>query len=330
MGVRAAGRAPLHLEAHLFAISFGLAGLAQSWSVAATLTDSPAWPGDALWVLTAAVWLVTVAGFIVNVTAGTRWRSLLADPVYGPFLALVFIVPMLFGAALAGHARGFGEVVFFAALIATVLIGGWMTGEWIVNDTQLGQWHPGYFLPTVAGGLIASACCAELGYPTLARLMFGYGVLCWLVLNSIVLQRLFIQPALPAPLLPTMAIELAPPVVAGSAWFEINGGNTDIVALMLAGYAILMALVQVRLTPVYVRAPFGPGSWAFAFAYAAAFTVSIRWLAAGHVHQQQVWTYLLLAVITAAIGALSIRTIADLARDNFLPRARSEPAHTTP
>jgi tellurite resistance protein len=325
MSVQAsAGKPPLHLGANVFGISFGLAGLAQAWSAASMLTRVPTWPGDVLWILTAAVWLVTVIGYSANVIAGSRWRTQLMDPVHAPFTALAFVVPMMLGVTLAGQARGFGEAVFVVALIGTVLIGGWLTGEWIVADMRLEQWHPGYFLPTTAGGLIAAAGSATLGFRSLAYLMFGYGVICWLLLGSILLLRLFVEPALPVALLPTVAIDFAPPVVAGNAWFAINGGHLDVVALLLAGYALLMLLVQVRLIPAYLRVPFGPGIWAFAFSYAAAFTIAIRWLAAEHVHRQQDWTYVLLAVITAGIGALLVRTGIGLATDTFLPRLPSE------
>jgi tellurite resistance protein len=44
---------------------------------------------------------------------------------------------------------------------------------------------------------------------------------------SIISLGLFVVHTLPPPLLPTMAIELAPPVVAGNSWFAINGGRVD-------------------------------------------------------------------------------------------------------
>ena len=149
------------------------------------------------------------------------------DPIFAPFTALIFIVPMLIGVALANYQPGAGAVLFIAGLIPTVLLGGWLTGGWILQDITLAQWHPGYFLPTVAGGLIAAGGSAAMGYDQLAMLMFGYGMVCWLVLGSILLLRLFTQPSLPTPLIPTMAIELAPPVVAGSAWFAATapGGS---------------------------------------------------------------------------------------------------------
>jgi tellurite resistance protein len=213
-----------------------------------------------------------------------------------------------------------------AALLCTVLVGAWLVGQWILSDAMLIQWHPGYFLPNVAGGLLASGGAATLGYPTLAKLMFGYGAISWAVLAPIVFGRLFTERPLAAPLLPTIAIAQAPPLVAGSAWFEINHGRPDTTALLLAGYAILMLLVQLRLIPAYRQVPFGPGWWAFSFSYTSAFVLALRWLAAERVPDQQPLTYALLAGETLFIGALAVKTIAALRLGDFLVRS-PQPAH---
>jgi anti-anti-sigma factor len=68
----------------------------------------------------------------------------------------------------------------------------------------------------------------------------------------------------------------------GYSWFAINGGRVDILAAVLAGFVALILLVQVRLIPLYRRAPFGPGYWAFSFPFAAV-TYGLHWQAAGPV-----------------------------------------------
>ena len=145
-------------------------------------------------------------------------------------MSLITIVPMMLGVAVAEH-TDVGQVAFLVALVLTVVLGAWLTGPWIIADLQLAHLHPAYFLPTKAGGLIASAGSAALGYETLARAMCGYGVICWMVLGPILILRLFAQPMLPLPLVPTIATQVAPPVVAGNAWFEMNGNRVDAVAL---------------------------------------------------------------------------------------------------
>lgn len=305
---------------NLFGIPFGLCGLAQCWSLADSLITAPSWPASALWVGAGLLWLCILVIYLVNNGAAGRLRGELADPTFGPFTALVVIVPMLLGTALVEVDRTTGVTVFLVALVLTVAVGGWLAGEWIVAGSHLEQWHPGYFLPTVAGGLVGAAGAASLGYDGLARLMFGYGMVCWFFLGSIIWLRLFTQPAMPVPLLPTLAIELAPPVVATTAWFGLNGSRADAVALGLAGYAVLMVIVQLRLVPIYRRVPFGPGWWAFSFSYAAAVAAALQWMAVQQVPQQEALTYALLLVATSGMTALAIPTVRRLAHGTFLPR----------
>lgn len=313
------------LTANLFGIPLGLAGVAQCWTVAHEAGTAPAWPGDVLWVLAAAVWLVVAGAYYARHHRPADLARELADPTFGPFVAVSAIVPMMLGAALARHLPTAGHVVFLVGLVLTLLAGGWLSGQWILSDTTLAQWHPGYFLPTVGGGLIAAALSAGFGDRSLAQLMFGYGIVCWIVLGSIILARLFTQPALPVPLRTTIAIEMAPPVVAGIAWFRINGGEVDPIALGLAGYALLMGMVQLRVIPLYRTVPFGPGWWAFSFPYAATVAYALQWSSAGHMSAAQVWSWVLLALVTAGAAALAGATVMALVADRFLPRVATPP-----
>ena len=308
------------VTANLFGVPFGLAGLAQCWSAARDLIGAPGWPADFLWVLTAAAYLLTLTAYLSNVVRTGRSRTEMGDLTFGPFTALIFIIPMMLGLALAGSAPRTGTAVFVVCLALVVVYGGWVSGQWIIDQRPLLRWHPAYFLPTVAGPLVGAAGCGALGFDRLALLLFGCGLVCWIVLGSIILVRLFTQPMLPTPLVPTLAIEVAPPAVAGNAWFLMNGNRPDTLAYLLAGYGVLMVLVQVRLIPLYVKVPFVAGMWAFAFSYAAAFTAGIRWLAAENSPAQLPLTYCLLAAITAGFLALAIRTVMGLVQGTFLPR----------
>ena len=311
---------PRHrITANLFSIPLGLCGLAQCWTAAADLGVAPVWPATTVWAVAAVVWLVVAIAYYGRNHTGTALAGEFADPTFGPFIAVFAIVPMVLGGALARVAPAAGHAVFVVALILTLVLGGWLSGQWIISELTLAQWHPGYLLPTVGGGFIAAATAAGFAQHSLALGMFGYGVLCWMVLGSIVFARLFTQPRLPPALQGTLAIELAPPVVAGLAWFGINGGRADPVAFVLAGYASLMGLVQIRLIPLYRRLPFGPGWWAFSFPYAAATVYGIRWLAMERVAAMAQWTWALLAAITDGIVFLIVRTAIALRRHRFLP-----------
>ncbi|WP_415939899.1 TDT family transporter [Streptomyces sp. 039-1] len=311
---------PYRLVPNLYGISFGVAGLAQAWTLAHATISAPVWIGNTLWICAAILWVFTSVKYVGNIHEQGRLHTELADATSGPFVSLAAIMPMLLGVALEPYSPTAGKVIYIVGLVSTVIIGGWITGVWIRSDTKLAQWHPGYFLPTVGGGLLAAGGSAALGWTRPSQIMFGYGLICWMVLGSILLARLFTQAPLPTPLIPTIAIELAPPVVAGNAWFTMTGGRIDVVVTALAGYAILMGLVQISMFSTYRKVPFGPGYWAFAFSYAAGVTNALHWVSAENISGLKPISYALLAIATCALAALSARTVAAITHKTFFPR----------
>jgi tellurite resistance protein len=214
-------------------------------------------------------------------------------------------------------------VLVVVFLILTIVVGGIMTGQWIVEHLDPEQMHPGYFLPTVAGGFVGAYAAATVHMRAIAEVSFGLGLVCWLLVGSNVLYRLFFRSSLPPPLVPTLAIEVAPPAVAGFSWFAISGGSTGVVSRLLAGYAILMLVVQLRFIPLYLRLRFSASFWAFSFAYSAVALDAMLWLTFARPPGAKAWGTVLLILTTGLITALAVRTIIAMARGEFLPRAQA-------
>jgi tellurite resistance protein len=254
---RRPGLRRLRVPPNMFGIIFGLAGLAQVWRAAVPLLGTPLAVADTIDILDGAVGLVLVSLYLAQ-----GLRVVLADlrnPVLSPFVPLPGIAAMFLATALAGAAFTAGRILVIVFLTVTVIIGGWLTGQWMTGGIERDLVHPGYFLPTVAGGLVGAYCAAEVRLHALAEAPFGIGVVCWLLLGSTVLNRLFFSAPLPPALVPTMAVEIAPPAVAGLAWFALAGRTASLVACALGGYAVLMALVQVRLVARLPQALLQPG-----------------------------------------------------------------------
>jgi len=308
---------PPRIPPNFFGISFGLAGLGDAWRAAAKqLSVSPAVPG-AIFIAAGLVWAVLVAGYLAQ-----GWRQVLADfedPVLGAFVSLPVLTPMVLATALASAAPSAARLLVIIFLALTVVLGGLITGQWIAGKIPGRANHPGYFLPTVAGPLVGASAAATVGLPGMAEAAFGAGVISWMVLGSIMLNRLFFRPPLPAPLVPTIAIEAAPPAVAGMAYFAIAGGRVDFVARALGSYAILMALAQLRLIPLYARLPFSPGFWSFTFSYAAVATDALLWLHATRPPGSTACMIVVVTLITLLVVGIAIRSVVALRRGEFFP-----------
>ena len=308
----------LRVPPNRFGIPLGLAGLAAAWHAAGTKLGTPPAVADAIDILAAVVLLVI--GWMYAATGLRQVLADLRDPVQAPFVAVPAITAMMLAAALASVAFAAGRVLVVIFLAVTVIVAAWLTGQWIGGDLGQATVHSGYYLPAVAGGLVGAITLSEVHLHALAEASFGLGVLSWLLLGSVVLNRLITTRALPAALRPVAAIELAPPALAGVAWFALASRGVNVIAYAIGGYLVLMTLVQVRLIPVYRKLRFSPGFWAFTFSYAIAITCALEWIIRTNPPGATVYAIVAIAAITVFIAAIAARTVVAVVRGEFLPQ----------
>lgn len=292
---------------NVLSIAFGLTGLGLAWNAASRVLAIGAVVPNVIFVLAAGTWLVLVAWYASQ--GPRRLLSDLRDTVQGPFVSIGVLVPMLLAEALSSYAFTAGRVLVVIFLALTIALGAFFTGQWIVGDMSPDSAHPGYFVPTVAAGFLGATAAADVHLHALAWASFGVGVICWALLGATILSRLMFRGALPAPLVPTLAIEVAPPAVAGIAYFAVTGGSVSFVAYALAGYAVMMALVQLRFIPLYARLRFSPGLWAFCFSYATVATDALRWIAITRPRASTAYAVLILVLITGLVATMAARTV---------------------
>jgi len=253
------------------------------------------------------------------------------DPVQAPFVAVPAITGMMLGAALASVSFAAGRVLVIIFLAITICIAAWLGGQWITGGLNPASMHPGYYLPSIAGGLVGAITLSQVHLHALAQASFGVGIVSWLILGSVVLNRLITARRLPEALQPVTAIELAPPALAGVAWFALAGRGTPVIAYAIGGYLVLMALIQISLIPVYSKLRFSPGFWAFTFSYAIAITYALEWISRTNPPGATGYAIAAITAITAFIGAIAFRSLTAIARGPFLTQPTDgPPAPRTP
>ena len=293
-----------------FAIGFGLAGLAEVWTMATTALGLPRAVPQAFWAVAAVAWVWLVVAHLVR---GARSRqpliSQLHDPAQGSLAALAPATAMLLAGDLAGWSPVAGRALFLFVLVVAAVFAAWRLASWFEGQLSFESMHPGYLLPTVAPGLIGAEVAHVIGYHGLAWGLFGVGVFFTVVMTAIIVLRLAFHAPLADPLLPTTAILLAPPAVAGIAWFALNDHTVDPAAQAMAGVGVLLFLVQVAMVPRYRRLRFSLGFWSFTFPLAAAVAWGEEWLELTGVPGWRVITGVVAALFTVFVAAIAVQSV---------------------
>jgi tellurite resistance protein len=244
-----------------------LPGIAETVSLAlAVLTGL-------VFVLLLALYLKKWAGNHQHVYA--EWQH----PVKSSFFAAVSISFALLATVALGAFAPLAMPLWIIGAVLQVVAMTMMLNAWVHRESlQAAHATPPWFIPAV-GNVLLPLAGVRLGFIDVSWWFFAVGILFWIVLLTLVLNRLlFVQPALPERLIPTLCILLAPPAVSFLSWLQLTGqhlgaGQLDAVAHILYGLAIFFALFLTIQIPRFARLPFYLSWWAFSFP-TAAFTVA--------------------------------------------------------
>ncbi|MCE9993238.1 dicarboxylate transporter/tellurite-resistance protein TehA [Enterobacter asburiae] len=267
----------LNLPSGYFGMVLGIIGMGFAWRYASTLWPVTRWPGDILVALAVAIWFLLTLAFI---TRAIRFpRSVLAEmrhPVMSSFVSLFPATTMLVSIGFVPWCRPLSLVLFAAGVVMQLGYAAWQSaGLWRGKHPQEAT-TPGLYLPTVANNFISAMVCGALGFTDAGLVFLGAGVFSWLSLEPVILQRLRSAGELPSALRTSLGIQLAPALVACSAWFSVNGGEADTFAKMLFGYGLLQLLFMLRLMPWYLSQPFNASFWSFSFGVSALATTGLH------------------------------------------------------
>jgi tellurite resistance protein len=311
------------LQPGLFGIALGLLGLAGAWLKMQPLIGETARTAYAA--LLAAGTAVLAVLFLLWLAKALRHFDVLRrewlHPVQGPLLALLPVSTLLAVTLLAPF-EGDGRIVATAVVLAALAMQFAIAWE-VVALLSTGRMPadlvtPALYLPIVPGGMVGGMALVAIGFPGWAGLLFGSGIGGWALLEARILHQLFAGP-LPAPIRPTIGIELAPASIstlaAATLWPQLPA-DALMICLGVACGPVIAVLTRWRW---WTDVPFSVGFWSFSFptaAFAAAVVEAVRrggwptWVA---------WTAV--AVASTVIGFLALRTLWLLVRGRLLPPA---------
>lgn len=267
----------LNLPAGYYGMVLGTIGMGFAWRYASTIWPVTRWPGDILVTLAMVIWALLTVAFL---TRAVRFpRSVLAEmrhPVMSSFVSLFPATTLLVAIGLVPWYRPLALILFTVGVVVQLSYAAWQSaGLWRGKHPEEAT-TPGLYLPTVANNFISAMACGALGFHDAGLVFLGAGVFSWLSLEPVILQRLRSAGELPPALRTSLGIQLAPALVACSAWFSVNGGEADTFAKMLFGYGLLQLLFTLRLMPWYLSQPFNASFWSFSFGVSALATTGLH------------------------------------------------------
>jgi tellurite resistance protein len=314
-----------HLPVTLFAAVMGLGGTALAWRRAHLVWDLPKWiPASFLagtFLTLAIVVLIVVAlswlgKWVRHPAAAT---AEIHHPVKLAFLPTITIALLVVATAAQDInepvARGLWWVGAVGHLVAMV----WVMSQWSNRaDILAGHVTPAWFIPVV-GNVVTPLGAPTIGNVDLAWFAFGVGIVFWLGLLPLVLQRVLThdQP-FPPPLLPTWAIFVAPPAMGMLSWVTLTGDADGPVTRVLYATAIMFFVLVLAQWRRLLAAPFGMPWWAYTFPFAAVAAAAVTMAGSLDSLPYDVVAVALLGWASVVVLFVLVRTLVLLARGALL------------
>lgn len=309
-----------------FAIVLGLAGLANSWRAAHTAWSLPAAVGEAIYAAAALAWLVIVVLYACKwVIAPKAARAEAEHAVQCCFIGLAGVATLLIAQGALPYSRSLAIALFIVGAAFTFFFGLWRTGILWRGSRDPASTTPVLYLPLVAGGFVTGIVAAALGWREWGELAFGAGFFGWLAIESVLLHRLYTADPLSPPLRPTLGIQLAPPAVGAVCYLAVGSGQPDQFVHMMIGYALLQALVLVRMIRWIREQPFGASYWAFTFGATALAGATIRLSIGDHGGAYVTLAPFMFFVANIVVVSIAAGSVRLLMQGKFLPATQPAP-----
>lgn len=255
-----------HLPVSIFASVMGIGGLAIAVSqfesalkFAPTISPIFALIAGATWLVLAGLYLFKIFRYPDAVAAE------LNHPVRLSFFPTISIGMILLSANLLPYSELGATVTFWIAVIGQIAFTLIILNRWLHHERyQVEHNSPAWFIPIVANVLIAVPG-VRLGYTELSYFFFAIGLILWLPMLGVALNRAFFFPSMPVKLRPTMFVMIAPPALLFLAWVELKGGSLDDVGVILFFFAIFMVLMLVSQFRYFLKVEFSLTYWSYTF-----------------------------------------------------------------
>lgn len=252
-----------------FAMIMGLSGLTISWEKAAQMFQlgfSPAnpllWLTTTVFILLASLYATKLIRFQDQVVAELK------HPVKLNFFPTISISLLLLSIAWMPVNEGVSDILWMSGALLHLMFTLYVVNVWIHHDHfEIHHMNPAWFIPAV-GNVLVPVVGTHFGYTEISWFFFSVGMLFWVILLTIVFNRILFHNPIDTRLMPTMFILIAPPAVGFISYMKLTGA-LDSFARFLYFSGLFLTLLLLTQARRFARLQFFLSWWAYSFPFAA-------------------------------------------------------------
>lgn len=309
-----------HMPVSFFAIVMGVGGLAIAIH---KLEQALGWQAIASSIVTAIAIVIWVTVFSAYSVKAIRFpdavSSELNHPVRLSFFPTSSIGLLLISISLLDVNLFASQVLWWIGIVGQLAFTLLILDRWIHREHyKIEHNSPAWFIPIV-GNILVPVVGVEIGQMEISYFFFAIGIVFWLPMLAISLNRAFYHAPLPKKLLPTMFVMIAPPAVGFISWLKMHGSIDD-TGIILYYFALFTTVMLISQFKRFIGLPFALPWWAFTFPLAAVTIASFAFYGQIPNIQYLIIAVSLLIVLATLVAYLLVKTVVEVIRKSlFLP-----------
>ncbi len=266
----------LHFPVAFFAMIMGTLGLTLAWQKSAHVLLIPSIISQVLLTFSAVVFACIVITYLLKIIRhSTAVIAEFNHPIKMSFFPAFSIGMILMSIATLEVSMELSRFLWVLGSTLQLLFTLNVLTRWIHHPGfQISHSTPAWFIPVV-GNILVPIAGVEHGFYEVSWFFFSIGILYWVILKTLIFNRIIFHEPLPERLLPTLFILIAPPAVGFLSYMKLNHEALDGFARILYYTACFLVLLLTTQFARFSRIQFFMSWWAYSFPLAA-FTIATQ------------------------------------------------------
>lgn len=248
----------------MFAIVMGLSGLSLVLIKAHNILNLSAVFGNVLSFISVLVFIIILSTYILKIFVYTKQvKAELAHPIRINFFAGISISFILISMIIRNLNESLSFTLFIIGAILHLFFTFYTLRFWILQNVEILHSNPAWFIPIV-GNLVVPL--GGIGFVDNAILLFYFsiGIFFWMIMMSIILNRIIFHHQFAQKFMPTLFILIAPPSVGLLSYFKLTH-SLDMFAQILFNLGLFFAFLLIFMYQSFLNLKFFISWWAFTF-----------------------------------------------------------------
>ena len=299
-----------NLPVNLFASVMGIAGLSLAWRQASQEFGVSPLIAEVTGVIAIAVFVLLAMSYLLK---AIKYSEVVIaeykNPISGNFFGSIAISILLLSLVVAPASQALSEIMWASGTLATLVLCFAIMSRLLKGKVDTAHVVPAWFIPgvatldiAVAGGAMPMQWAHEVNLFALA-----VGTMIALLYFTMIMSRIIHQEPLPAAMVPSLMILMAPFEVGFLAYTNFTHG-VDTFAGLLFYFGLFVFLVM---APKVFRKgiPFASSWWAISFPMAALASAALKYSMFVQTWPLTVIAIILLAALSIGIAVLFFKTL---------------------